>query len=75
MEATRLVAAAARCDGRGNAQRNWRSARRRRQPDGAMRTPPSGAVATESVLLDRIPLGVLIYRQDALLYANRYFLD
>jgi signal transduction histidine kinase len=26
-------------------------------------------------LLDRIPLGVLIYRQDALFYANRYFLE
>jgi signal transduction histidine kinase len=26
-------------------------------------------------LLDRIPLGVLIYRHDALFYANRYFLE
>ncbi|MDR3423337.1 MAG: HAMP domain-containing sensor histidine kinase [Xanthobacteraceae bacterium] len=26
-------------------------------------------------LLDRIPLGVLIYRRDALLYANRHFLE
>ncbi len=32
-------------------------------------------LAFESVLLDRIPLGVLIYRQDTLLYANRYFLE
>jgi signal transduction histidine kinase len=31
--------------------------------------------AFESVLLERIPLGVLIYRQDTLLYANRYFLE
>ena len=28
-----------------------------------------------AVLLERIPLGVLIYRQDTLLYANRYFLE
>jgi signal transduction histidine kinase len=31
--------------------------------------------ACESALLDRIPLGVLIYRQEALLYANRHFLE
>jgi signal transduction histidine kinase len=29
----------------------------------------------EPALLDRIPLGILIYRHDALLYANRQFLD
>ncbi len=27
------------------------------------------------MLLDRIPLGILIYRHDALLYANRHFLE
>ena len=27
------------------------------------------------LLLDRIPIGVLIYRHDALLYANRHFLE
>ena len=32
-------------------------------------------VGFEPELLDRIPLGVLIYRHDALLYANRHFLD
>lgn len=44
----------------------------------AAETPPSeppAAPAFESILLERIPLGVLIYRQDTLLYANRYFLE
>ncbi len=31
--------------------------------------------AIEPVLLDRVPVGVLIYRHDALLYANRHFLE
>jgi len=31
--------------------------------------------AVEPVLLERIPVGVLIYRHDALLYANRHFLE
>jgi signal transduction histidine kinase len=31
--------------------------------------------AAEPVLLERIPVGVLIYRHDALLYANRHFLE
>lgn len=31
--------------------------------------------SAERALLDRIPTGVLVYRQDALLYANRAFLD
>ncbi len=41
-------------------------------------TPASDEPASpafKSVLLERIPLGVLIYRQDTLLYANRYFLE
>jgi len=29
----------------------------------------------EPVLLDRIPVGILVYRHDSLLYANRRFLD
>jgi signal transduction histidine kinase len=50
--------------------------------------PPSTAVAQtpdtgkrqalvdfESVLLDRVPVGVLVYRHDTLLYANRHFLE
>ncbi len=41
--------------------------------------PPQAAPAFEPALLDRIPLGVLVYRHDgphdALLYANRYFLE
>jgi PAS domain S-box-containing protein len=35
----------------------------------------AGETASEHVLLDRIPLGVLIYRHDAPLYANRHFLE
>ena len=31
--------------------------------------------AIEHVLLDRIPIGVLVYRHDSLLYANRHFLE
>jgi signal transduction histidine kinase/PAS domain-containing protein len=31
--------------------------------------------AFEPVLLDRIPVGALVYRHDALLYANRWLLD
>ena len=39
-------------------------------------TPPAAADATaEHVLLDRIPIGVLIYRHHALLFANRHFLE
>jgi signal transduction histidine kinase len=35
---------------------------------------PFDAIA-EQVLLDRIPIGVLVYRHDKLLFANRHFLD
>ena len=38
-------------------------------------TQTSAAPAFESGLLDRIPIGVLIYRNDSLLYANRHFLE
>ncbi|HXQ83561.1 MAG TPA: PAS domain-containing sensor histidine kinase [Xanthobacteraceae bacterium] len=31
--------------------------------------------AAEHLLLDRIPIGILIYRHDALIYANRHFLE
>lgn len=30
---------------------------------------------TEQILLDRVPAGILVYRRDELLYANRAFLD
>ena len=33
------------------------------------------APAFEPVLLDRLPLGVLFYRNDSVLYANRHFLE
>ena len=41
------------------------------------RPPPrrAGAPSLEQMLLDRLPIGILIYRDDALLYANRHFLD
>jgi signal transduction histidine kinase len=41
-------------------------------PDAA--AAPFDAIA-EHALLDRIPIGVLVYRHDKLLYANRHFLD
>jgi signal transduction histidine kinase len=50
-------------------------------PGGDTITAPDAAaravldIPTESVLLDRIPVGVLVYRADALLYANRHFLE
>ncbi len=36
---------------------------------------PAAEAVNEHVLLDRIPIGVLIYRHDRLLYANRHFLE
>jgi signal transduction histidine kinase len=36
---------------------------------------PSAAVVGEQALLDRIPIGILVYRHDELIYANRHFLD
>jgi len=36
---------------------------------------PAPAETTERALLDRIPVGVLVYRLDTLLYANRAFLE
>ena len=36
---------------------------------------PAADAAAEHVLLDRIPIGILIYRHDGLLYANRHFLE
>ncbi len=41
---------------------------------GAAEQAPPAAVIEPS-LLDRIPIGVLVYRHDALLYANRHFLE
>jgi PAS domain S-box-containing protein len=37
--------------------------------------PPLPAASSEPVLLDRVPIGVLVYRHDGLLYANRHFLE
>ena len=36
---------------------------------------PSAEPVIEQVLLNRIPIGVLVYRHDKLLYANRHFLE
>jgi PAS domain S-box-containing protein len=36
---------------------------------------PAAEPMIERVLLDRIPIGVLVYRHDKLLYANRHFLE
>jgi PAS domain S-box-containing protein len=38
------------------------------------RAEPTAEPVIEQVLLDRIPIGVLVYRHDKLLYANRHFL-
>ena len=35
----------------------------------------SAGTVGEQALLDRIPIGVLVYRYDRLIYANRHFLD
>jgi PAS domain S-box-containing protein len=46
--------------------------------DIAAATAPQGsppAAALEQTLLDRIPVGILLYRHDSLLYANRHFLE
>jgi len=44
-------------------------------PDAAAEAAPAAQPVLEQVLLDRIPIGVLVYRHDKLLYANRHFLD
>ncbi len=36
---------------------------------------PSDAAILEQTLLDRIPIGILVYRHDSLVYANRHFLE
>jgi signal transduction histidine kinase len=38
-------------------------------------TPAQQPPVADYLLLDRVPVGVLIYRNEALLYANRYFLE
>jgi signal transduction histidine kinase/PAS domain-containing protein len=40
---------------------------------GAAVVPPAAVI--DPSLLDRFPIGVLVYRHDALLYANRHFLE
>ena len=43
--------------------------------EAAARAAQAAQPALEQALLDRIPVGVLVYRHDRLLYANRHFLD
>ncbi len=42
---------------------------------GAAAVAPADEPIIEQVLLDRIPVGVLVYRHDKVLYANRHFLE
>jgi PAS domain S-box-containing protein len=42
---------------------------------GAAEVAPANEPIIEQVLLDRIPVGVLVYRHDKVLYANRHFLE
>ncbi len=44
-------------------------------PAEAVEASANAAPVIEQVLLDRIPIGVLVYRHDKLLYANRHFLE
>jgi PAS domain S-box-containing protein len=44
-------------------------------PEAAETTAVAESAIEHALLLDRIPIGVLVYRHDALLYANRYFLE
>ncbi len=50
------------------------------EPAEAIEDAPAAALSSEAAvleqtLLDRIPIGVLLYRHDSLLYANRHFLE
>ncbi len=48
-----------------------------RQPPTSPRvhTPPQADSRRDTLLYDRMPLGILVYRLDRLLYANKAFLD
>ena len=43
--------------------------------DEAARPAAAAAQVIDASLLDRLPIGILIYRHDALLHANRHFLE
>ncbi|WP_315835117.1 PAS domain-containing protein [Bradyrhizobium prioriisuperbiae] len=47
----------------------------RAAPLHAPMPPPQGESRRDTLLYDRIPVGILIYRLDRLLYANKAFLD
>ena len=66
----RLRGPGARGRGRRRRSRAGRNAEARRPP-----AAPSDAAILEQTLLDRIPIGILLYRHDSLLYANRHFLE
>ncbi len=44
-------------------------------PQDNIAPPPQRAPLGEHVLLDRVPAGILVYRNNTPLYANRYFLE
>jgi signal transduction histidine kinase len=63
-------------DGQARTQNESRGDAAGQSPNEASSRP--AALATQSIepaFLDRIPLGILIYRHDGLIYANRQFLD
>jgi signal transduction histidine kinase/PAS domain-containing protein len=45
------------------------------EPEVAASDAHEPAAVIDTSLLDRLPIGVLVYRHDTLLYANRHFLD
>ncbi len=45
------------------------------QPETAEQPPQPAQPSFEALLLERLPLGVLIYRDDVLLFANRHLLE
>jgi signal transduction histidine kinase len=45
------------------------------EPEVAASDAHEPATVIDTSLLDRLPIGVLVYRHDTLLYANRHFLD
>ncbi len=42
---------------------------------GGVKAPASQSSGLEPLLLDRVPIGVLVYQHDRLIYANRHFFE
>ena len=51
------------------------AAGRARRAEAEAAAPPRTPAADQRPILDRLPVGVLVYRLDKLIYANRAFLD